>query len=258
MMRRKGKELKALARQALLGNYGTTTGAILLYYLSFFVLVIPLIILILLLSDGKTEPGAALFAGMGIWYAGVILLALVFSAGLIRICYQICIGQRTGVSDLFYGFSHHPFRVIGLSLLISLISIAVSLPGVLLMIASIFWEGSRAVSILLYLIGFLLLLIVMMTVTIQYSFALFVLVENPERRAMECLRISQDLAAGNRMRIIKLGISFAGVYMLGYLSLGIGYLWITPYIICSMIHLYLSIKEEKYPVPAVTTEDYLY
>ena len=47
---------------------------------------------------------------------------------------------------------------------------------------------------------------------------------------------------GNRCRYFGLGLSFLGILALAYMSLGIGMLWIVPYLICTNVFFYLDLK----------------
>lgn len=48
-------------------------------------------------------------------------------------------------------------------------------------------------------------------------------------RAKDCLRESQEMMDGRKLDLFTLDLSFIGWYFLGFLTLGIGFLWITPY-----------------------------
>ena len=53
---------------------------------------------------------------------------------------------------------------------------------------------------------------------------------------------SVRLMRGNKLRYIYLSLSFTGVYVLTFLSFGIGYLWVLPYIYTTYILFYLDLK----------------
>lgn len=64
----------------------------------------------------------------------------------------------------------------------------------------------------------------------SYSMTFFILDENPEMKASEALRASKEMMKGQKLRLFYLQLSFIGWYLLGVLSLGIAFLFISPYI----------------------------
>ena len=63
-----------------------------------------------------------------------------------------------------------------------------------------------------------------------YSMAPFIMAENPNMTAREALRASEDLMYGHKAELFFLELSFIGWGLLSVLTLGIGSLWLTPYI----------------------------
>lgn len=47
--------------------------------------------------------------------------------------------------------------------------------------------------------------------------------------AINCITESRELMDGHKGRLFVLDVSFIGWYLIGFLTLGIGFLWITPY-----------------------------
>ena len=47
--------------------------------------------------------------------------------------------------------------------------------------------------------------------------------------ALDCITESKELMQGHKARFFLLGLSFIGWFLLGILTLGIGFLWISPY-----------------------------
>lgn len=63
----------------------------------------------------------------------------------------------------------------------------------------------------------------------RYVLAPYLMAENPNLGVMEAIRLSKQMMVGNKWRLFKLYISFIGWILLGVLTLGIGYLWLNPY-----------------------------
>lgn len=260
-MQRSRKELKILAKRALLGNYGTVVGSFLLGYLALFALVIPMLIIMFMMmfagmAGGTSGTGmaTAAVAFLVIWYFLMLAAGMLFMMGITRICYQFCAGQVGRLGDLLYALKNHPIRFMGLSLLLLLIIMLGSVPGFLIMICGMMVVKGGA-GILLYLVGMVLSLVLGMVLMLRYSMAGFILIEDPTRKVGECIRLSKDMMDGNKMRLFKQHISFIGIFMLGYLTLGVGMLWIMPYVISTNIYFYLSVKEEKYSTVTAAYEN---
>ena len=59
--------------------------------------------------------------------------------------------------------------------------------------------------------------------------------EGPAWRLGECLGQGWNLVAGAGWRLLGLLPGFLGLYALGVLSMGIGFLWVVPYLFCTMV-----------------------
>lgn len=62
-----------------------------------------------------------------------------------------------------------------------------------------------------------------------YSLAYFIAYDNPDLSAKECVLKSEELMTGNRGNLFLLELSFIGWMILGIFTLGIGYIWLIPY-----------------------------
>ena len=89
----------------------------------------------------------------------------------------------------------------------------------------------------------LLLLIPGIMASYRYSMVFYILCDNPEISAMEALNRSKEMMIGSKWKLFCLHLSFIGWGLLGILTLGIGYLWLTPYIYGSVANFYDNIKD---------------
>ncbi len=95
------------------------------------------------------------------------------------------------------------------------------------------WKTMVAANlfITLYTVLWMLLFIVPGIVAMyRYSATFYILAENPELSASEAIKRSKELMDGNKWRLFCLGFSFIGWNILCALTLGIGNLWLNPYI----------------------------
>lgn len=80
-----------------------------------------------------------------------------------------------------------------------------------------------------------------------YAMAPYILMENSDITANEAITKSKELMNGNRWRLFCLEISFIGwAILVAFFTLGIGMLWLVPYMETSFAAFYREIKAEKY------------
>lgn len=77
---------------------------------------------------------------------------------------------------------------------------------------------------------------------LSYSQTFFILAENPEMKSSDALRKSEGMMNGNRWKLFCLFWRFLGWALLCILSLGIGFLWLFPYIQTSLARFYDDLK----------------
>lgn len=64
----------------------------------------------------------------------------------------------------------------------------------------------------------------------RYAMAPFIMAENPDMTATEAIRASKAFMKGRKAALFCLDLSFLGWGLLNILTLGIGGLWLTPYV----------------------------
>lgn len=74
----------------------------------------------------------------------------------------------------------------------------------------------------------------------RYAMAPYIMANNPEVGVLEALGRSKALMAGHKGRLFCLDVSFIGWYIVGALTLGIGFLWIGPYVGASRAAFFLA------------------
>lgn len=85
---------------------------------------------------------------------------------------------------------------------------------------------------------------------LRYSMAPFILAENPEMTPSEAIQASSDLMQGYKWDLFCLDLSFIGWALLNVLTLGIGSLWLNPYMNVSYAAFYRRITQIKWSQPA--------
>lgn len=77
-----------------------------------------------------------------------------------------------------------------------------------------------------------------------YALTPFLLVDCPELTALECIKLSNQMMKGHKFDLFYLYLSFIGWILLSILTLGIGLLWLTPYMQTAAASFYLDVKAE--------------
>jgi len=99
-----------------------------------------------------------------------------------------------------------------------------------------------AVFVLLWM---LLLIVPGIIKAFAYSMTFMILAEKPETAPMEALRESEKMMKGFKMKLFLLSLRFFGWALLCILTLGIGFLWLMPYMYVSFVKFYDDIKANQ-------------
>lgn len=244
-------EMKQMARKALLGHYGTTSLAVLLMYLILIVAMFAVVIPMALMgagADGRISGG--MLTGVFVFFIIYFLLAVVYMIGYTRMCCQLAAGREARFSDLAYPLKNHLFRFLGLILLLFLfsfltmvVSMAVFIPAGLLLPAAGGIMGT--VFVVKYLAVVILETVLQVLVMCRFTLMLYAMLDDSELTVGQAFRRSGELIRGNYWRMVKLELSFFGMALLGYITAGIGMLWIYPYILTTNAVFYQTLREEK-------------
>ena len=84
------------------------------------------------------------------------------------------------------------------------------------------------------------------TIVLQYAYAMvpFLLRDYPELTATEALRTSREMMKGHKWDLFVLDLTFIGWIILCCFTLGIGWLWLKPYMCAARAHFYEDLKDE--------------
>ena len=136
---------------------------------------------------------------------------------------------------------------LGVGLAIFFISIARSQEA---SVDMLFWGFKRfGTTFLAYLLMSLFILLWMLLLIIPgiiaayaYSMTFYVLADDENAGALEAIRKSKEMMKGNKWKLFCLGLRFIGWALLCVLTLGIGFIWLGPYISTSYAHFYDDVK----------------
>lgn len=91
----------------------------------------------------------------------------------------------------------------------------------------------------------LLLIVPGIIKTISYSFTLYILHDHPELSATQAITKSREMMNGYKMKAFLLNLSFIGWFLLGIITLGLGFLFIAPYYSVTYAKFYEEVKSTQ-------------
>jgi uncharacterized membrane protein len=90
----------------------------------------------------------------------------------------------------------------------------------------------------------LLLIIPGIIKSFSYALTPFILTDKPELSANEAIELSMKMMDGHKLDLFILYLSFIGWYLLSFLTLCVGMLWVMPYQYTAMAAFYEDVKAE--------------
>lgn len=105
--------------------------------------------------------------------------------------------------------------------------------------------GAYVLMMIFVFLWMLLLIVPGIIAAIAYSQVFYILAEDNSIGAMDALRKSKEMMYGYKWKYFCLGLRFIGWVLLCILTLGIGFLWLAPYIQVSYANFYEDIKDNK-------------
>ena len=237
-MKRSNGELKSMARQMLLGHYQVPMLGMLLSSL------IPSLFLLpfsYLCSDRSTIPIQAVLYYMASFI--ITLIEILLNCGVKRIHLSIARGQQAQISDMFWVLKNRPDRILIGGFLITLITWLPLIPSYIFELTApetlstaAYLIISETLSMTGLFVGFL--------ITLPLYFVFWIYAEDPDVDTREAFSRSISLARGAKWRLVLMELSFIGWMLLGALTMGIGLLWIMPYMEQSFTNFYMDQKQE--------------
>ncbi|MCQ2143885.1 MAG: DUF975 family protein [Bacteroidales bacterium] len=216
-MKKTNQELKNEALAALNGNWGPAILAIFVYFIVVMILVggaeAPSSSYII---SGASAPNSIEFAVLGITSLLAIFFLYPLAIGFMNAFRVFLDGDTDATGNTFkLGFKNYFHNVWGYFLM--------------------------ALKLILWLC---LLLIPGIIMSFAYALTPYILVDKPEISAWEASALSRKMMKGNKGRYFLLYLSFIGWFLLCLLTLGIGLLWLEPYVCTTMGAFYKDVKAQ--------------
>ena len=139
------------------------------------------------------------------------------------------------------GFGNHYFHIVLVSFVSGILIALLLIPAFLIVILVVVLLQSAFATVILVIAT----LVYTLWISLTYSQISFIVLNNPELDIIETMRTSRHLMAGKRMKYFLLELSFIGWILLGLLTLGIGYLWLMPYISTTEAAFYCDVRDAE-------------
>jgi uncharacterized membrane protein len=224
------RDLMAAARQALAGNWGLAVGVTLVYLLCFVAMAaIPVL--------GNL---------VNLVISGPLIL------GFMTFFLVVARGGGATLGLLFGGFGRFGAAFCAYWLM-ALLVLAWALPGLVVVSVMLFFGVKSAVSgghvspamALMLAPAYLAALIPALIAQYRYAMAYYVIQDQPGIGALEAIRRSKQLMDGNKWKLFCLQWRFFGWALLCVLTLGIGCLWLVPYMMTSQACFYEDLVNDR-------------
>ena len=92
-------------------------------------------------------------------------------------------------------------------------------------------------------IGIVTLLIGTFILAYAYRMVPYLIQDYPELSPREALKLSREMMRGHKWNLFVLDLTFIGWILLTILTLGIGGLWVSPYMQTAAAHYYEDLKQ---------------
>ena len=227
------------AREALAGKWGK--GALIALVYAIFSSILSTI-------SGKLEEGSAMALIISL---AIAIIEIPISYGLIISFIKLKRGEEVGYFDFFKdGFNNfgRAWGLVGNTILKMVAPVILLIVSIIIMGASFGFSaagvlaGSTSSSLpaiaILGIVVYIVALIYTIVRGLLYSLSNYIAYDNSEMSTKEAVEESARLMNGNRGNLFVLELSFIGWAFLAGLTLGIGMLWLIPYMQVAIVCFY--------------------
>ncbi|MCI9675811.1 MAG: DUF975 family protein [Lachnospiraceae bacterium] len=244
---KKPYQLKNLAKDKLQGKYGAAMLVLLMYGLitgSVSMLVSSIsgttTATVYAMTDSIPAAVAITVIFELINLAAVIVLGIL-RAGMTLFYLNVACSQPHATVNLFYGFQRDSGKALILSGAMGLCNAVCLYPYQYCLNAYLRTHDPKMILItfVVMAIGFC----VYVPVSLGLSQIFYLMLDYPDRTPKETLALSFQVMKNNKGRLFYLQLTFIPMIILGICSLGIGFLWLTPYMQMTYTCFYLDIMK---------------
>lgn len=242
--------LKSEAREVLSGKYGSFILMMLIIYSVTFAVEMVIAMLIAapaIMSNitGNDISNTSLILSIAqlLLNSCLTIFIGVARAGLALFCLNASCGRRASISDLFYAFYGNFKKSLTLSAAILAPQIILLMPCNILQL--IYMDNGDISFLIAACLCYLVGVCIYIPIEIMLSMSFFLMLDFPQYSAKEILAMSAKVTKGHRGRLFYIELSFIPVFLLAFLSFGIGMLWVIPYTTMTYAIFYLDLMNPE-------------
>ncbi len=249
-------DMKKMAKDRLLGNYKISVGALALVLVTVYAVFMMLYsVIVFLVFTGNTHgamPSPELVSqtlakpyftwGVMVVFAIPGALTFLLCTGLQSFFKTVNTGRYPRFSEIFFCFSNRMDVPIKIFLIEYAASVLLGFPSEWYMGFLVNNSRIRGSEFLTYMLIVIVQYILIIILSSFLSMAPLVYLDNPEAGAIACIKTSFRMMKGNLLRYIYLNLTFLGYFIAAMISLGVGLLWVTPYMYETLIIFYEDLK----------------
>lgn len=105
--------------------------------------------------------------------------------------------------------------------------------------------GVQLLATIFILLWSVLLIIPGIIKSFAYAMTIYISKDHPELSANECIERSMDMMKGHKWDLFMLYLSFIGWFILCLFTMGIGFLWLIPYVNVTVSKFYEELKAQE-------------
>ncbi|MDD6037219.1 MAG: DUF975 family protein [bacterium] len=179
-------------------------------------------------------------------YMIILLIEVLLTSGVLHIHLRIGRGEPVAVKDMFWVLKNRPDRFLACGFLLTLMEALPLAPGIIMLnYDAILLDEEPAMSHIILLLALIIVgTVIAIYFILCYAFTLTLLADDVNINVIEAFRMSRHMMRGQKGRYFLMELSFIGWALLGILSLGIGMLWIYPYMTQTATNFYLDCRRE--------------
>ncbi len=229
-------ELKDLAKGRLEGRYSASIIAM---------LSVECIQLLVSYSINLMVPGTDFVSSViSILISAVAAVFLgIYQTGLSLFFLKVACGQHTQSNDIFYGMYFQPSRSVTVSFAVTAANFICMTPYKIFLLL---YLNTMQSTYLLITLGLAVLgLLIYIPISLVLSQSYFLLLDFPDYSGTQALSASCKVMKGHMGRLFGIQVSFLPLMLLGFLTCGIGMLWVTPYMNTTYALFFLDIMNPQ-------------
>ncbi len=166
----------------------------------------------------------------------------IFKYGLYRFYITLVTKKEARFTCLFDGFRNSTETVLTVSLVLSLVNFICFLPYYLY---SFFFAPNTVMGILISIAAFAICTLLYDLVSIVFVPIYFLICDHPGMPFPILIILNFSMMSFKKwFKFLRLQISFIPLLLLSFLSFGIGFLWVLPYVFTSYTYFYEDLCEE--------------